>query len=200
MTDVSILIVHYNPPLLLRQTLLGIRRAAPQVRYEVIVVDNNPACRVEEAVRREFPEVRVLVAPRNLGFGAGMNLAIPSSRGRYLFVFNPDIAMTSGSLEELVRFMDASPTVGMCGPQLLHPDGSVQASSFRFMDPEVIAWRRLPGASRFPRARRVLDAYVMADWDHADTREVDYLLGASMFARREAVDEVGGFDPAFFVY
>lgn len=198
--DLSILIVHYNTPGLLRQTLKGIRRAAPALSFEVVVVDNNPASRVKDKVLAEFPRVKVVVAERNLGFGGGMNLALKEARGRYLLVFNPDIVVTPGSLEELVRFMDASPGVGMCGPQLRHPDGSVQHSCFRFMEPEVILWRRLPLARRFARARAVLDRYVMAEWDHSDTREVDYLLGAAMCVRREAYADVGGFDPRFFVY
>ncbi|TAK03878.1 glycosyltransferase family 2 protein [Patescibacteria group bacterium] len=199
--DLSILIVHYNTPGLLRQTLKGIRLVAPKLSYEVIVVDNNPSMRVAEAVRREFPEVRLIVPDRHLGFGGGMNRAMGEATGRYLLVFNPDIAVFSGALEELVRFMDASPEVGMCGPQLLRPDGAVQHSCFRFMAPEVIAWRRLPWlAPLFPRARRALDAYVMAEWDHTESRDVDYMLGAALCVRRTAYEQVGGFDPGFFVY
>jgi N-acetylglucosaminyl-diphospho-decaprenol L-rhamnosyltransferase len=198
--DLSILIVHYNTPGLLRQTLKGLRRAAPRLRYEVIVVDNNPKMRIADEVRREFPEVDVIVPETHLGFGGGMNRAIKRASGRYLFVFNPDVAVLPGALEELVRFMDANKDVGIAGPQLLHPDGAVQASCFRFMRPEVILYRRLPWLSRIPSVKKEMDRYVMAEWDHADTRDVDYMLGAALCARREALEKVGGFDPAFFVY
>ncbi len=200
MIDVSILIVHYNTPGLLKQTLKGIRKAAPAVTYEVIVVDNNPVIRVADMIRREFPEVKLVVSDRNLGFGGGMNAAMQSATGRYWFVFNPDIALFSGAMEELVRFMDAHPDVGMAGPQLRHPDGSLQYSCYRFETPSVILCRRIPILHFFPAARRAVGQYLMSDWDHAQTRNVDYLLGAALLVRREAAEKVGGFDPGFFVY
>ena len=200
MIDVSIFIVHYNTPGLLKQTLKGIRKAAPQVSYEVIVVDNNPKVRVAEMVAREFPEAKLLVSDRNLGFGGGMNMAMQTAKGRYWFVFNPDMALFSGAIEELVRFMDGHTDVGMAGPKLLHPDRSLQFSCFRFETPSVILYRRIPLLRWLPSARRAVQSYLMSDWDHAETRNVDYLLGAAMLVRREAAEQVGGFDPGFFVY
>ncbi len=197
--DVSILIVHYNTPGLLRQTLKGIRRSLPSVVHEVIVVDNNPDARIGEMMK-EFPEVKLIESAKNAGFGAGMNAAMKVATGRYLFVFNPDIALFSGVLEELVRYMDANPKVGMCGPQLLNPDGSLQLSCYRFMRPMTVIGRRVSFSRLVPSVRADLDAYLMKDWDHKETRDVDYLLGAAMFARREAIEAVGGFDEAFFVY
>ncbi len=200
MIDVSILIVHYNTPGLLRQTLKGIRRAAPQAAYEVIVVDNNPRIPVAGMLQREFPDVRVLVSGRNLGFGGGMNKAMEAAQGRYFFVFNPDIALFSGAVEALIAFMDAHADVGMVAPQLRHPDGSLQYSCYRFMDPAVIFYRRIPLLRNMPFAKRAVDEYVMAEWDHGQTRDVDYVLGAAMLVRREAVAAVGMFDPKYFVY
>jgi hypothetical protein len=200
MIDVSILIVHFNTPGLLRQTLRGIRKSAPRLSYEVIVVDNNPRVRVDAMLREEFPEVRVIMSDRNRGFGGGMNLALAEAKGRYPFVFNPDIAMFPGAIEELVATMDAHPDIGMLGPKLKHPDGSLQMSCYEFMKPTTILYRRVPILGKLPWARREVRAYLMEDWDHATTRDVDYLLGAAMLLRREALAEVGGFDPNFFVY
>lgn len=204
--DVSILIVHYNTPGLLRQTLKGIRRSLPsvlpagrQVRHEVIVVDNNPDARIG-GMMKEFPEVKLIESGENRGFGAGMNLAMQAATGRYLFVFNPDIAMFPGVVEELVRYMEANPKVGMCGPRLQNPDGSLQFSCFRFIRPLTVIGRRVGLARHIPGVQADLDAYLMRDWDHKDTRDVDYLLGAAMFARKEAVEAVGGFDEAFRLY
>jgi len=200
MKDVSILIVHYNTPRLLRQTLKGIRRAAPKVDYEVIVVDNNPKQRVKEMITQEFPEVVVLTSEANIGFGRGMNLAMEHAVGRYLFVFNPDMILAPGAVERLVDFMDHHPKVGMVGPRLNNPDGSLQHSCYRFMKPITILYRRLPFLRIFPSAKREVRAYLMVDQDHTQSQEVDYILGAAMLVRRQAFKEVGGFDPEFFVY
>lgn len=200
MIDVSILIVHYNTPGLLRQTLKGIFRANPSVSYEVIVVDNNPACRIKEKIESEFPQVKTLVSPRNVGFGQGMNLAMDVALGRYIFVFNPDIILMPGALESLRQFMDTHHDVGMVGSRLLNPDGSVQHSCYRFMEPMIIPYRRVPFLRRLSFAKRAVDAYLMVGEDLSRIRDVDYLLGAAMFVRREAMEQVGGFDPEFFVY
>lgn len=200
MKDLSILIVHYNTPKLLRQTLRGIRRSAPTIRYEIIVVDNNPHGRVQEMLEREFPDVRVLISEHNLGFGAGMNRALTAAVGRYFLVFNPDIAVFSGALEKLVSLMDASPDIGILGPKLLNPDQTIQLSCFRYTEPKTILFRRLPFLQHLPAAKREMERYLMLDWDHGQARNVDYLLGACLCVRREAFEQVGGFDPAYFIY
>ncbi len=198
--DVSILIVHYNTPGLLRQTLKGIFASTPQVSFEVIVIDNNPKSRVRDWIQKEFPLVKVAMSEANIGFGRGMNLAMQQANARYFFVFNPDIAVFPGMLESLVTYMAAHPDIGMLGPKLLNPDRSLQYSCYRFMDPKIIFYRRIPILRSLSFAKEAVDQYQMKDWDHAEIRDVDYLLGAAMFVRKEAVDQVGGFDPAFFVY
>ncbi|MEK7615211.1 MAG: glycosyltransferase family 2 protein [Patescibacteria group bacterium] len=198
--DVSILIVHYNTPGLLKQTLKGIFQSNPKVSFEVIVVDNNPSMRVRDWVQKEFPLVKILMSDSNIGFGRGMNLAMQHANARYYFVFNPDIAVFPDVLESLVSYMDAHPDIGMLGPKLLNPDQSLQYSCYRFMDPKVIFYRRIPVLRSLSFAKAAVDAYQMKEWDHQEIREVDYLLGAAMFVRKEAVDQIGGFDPEFFVY
>lgn len=199
MKDISILIVHYNTPGLLRQTLRGILRAAPQVRYEVIVVDNNPASRIPW-VKEEFPEVNLIVSEKNRGFAGGMNLALTEATGRFVLVFNPDIIVKPGALETLVQYLDEHQDVGMVGPQLRHPDGSLQHSCYQFMQPSTILYRRIPFLRFLPSAKKQVEGYLMADWDHAEIKEVDYLLGAAMLVRREVMESLGGFDENFFMY
>ncbi len=198
--DVSILIVHYNTPGLLRQTLKGLFGSKQSVSFEVIVVDNNPNMRVREWVQKDFPLVKLVMSDRNVGFGAGMNLAMHQASGRYYFVFNPDIATFDGVLDSLTAFMDTHPDIGMLGPKLLNPDRTLQYSCYEFMKPSIIFFRRVPVLRSLPFAKRAVDAYQMKSWAHDQIQDVDYLLGAAMFVRKEAVDEVGGFDPTFFVY
>lgn len=198
--DVSILIVHHNTKKLLRQTLKGIFNMRTDVQFEVVVVDNNPDVRIKDYVENEFAQVKVVVSGENIGFGQGMNLAMKHARGRYYFVFNPDIAVFDGLLEKLIAFMDMNPDVGMVGPKMLNPDRSFQQSFYRFMDPSVIFYRRVPLLKNMVFAKEALSRYLMVDADHTQTQAVDYLLGAAMFTRREAMQQVGGFDPEFFVY
>ncbi|MBI4713815.1 glycosyltransferase family 2 protein [Candidatus Uhrbacteria bacterium] len=198
--DLSILIVHYNTPGLLRQTLKGIFAFKPKVSFEVIVVDNNPKVRVRDWVQKEFPFVKVVMSDRNIGFGCGINLAMQYADARYFLVFNPDIAVFGGEFDAMVEYMDANPNIGMLGPKLLNPDRTLQYSCYRFMGPSIIFYRRIPILRSLGFAKRADSLYQMKDWDHNEIRDVDYLLGAAMFVRKEAVEKVGGFDPAYFVY
>ena len=198
--DVSICIVHYNTPGLLRQTLLSIQRAAPRLKYEIVLVDNNPQARVASWVQQEFPEVKLVVSDQNIGFAQGMNKAMENAKGRYLLSSNPDISILPGSLEKLVHYLDQNPKAGMIGSQLQNPDGSVQRSCYRFAQPKTVILRRLPFADRLAVIKRHLDNYLMAEWDHQHTRDVDYILGACMLMRQEIFEEVGGFDPKYFMY
>ncbi|MBI2551519.1 glycosyltransferase family 2 protein [Candidatus Uhrbacteria bacterium] len=197
---ISILIVHYNTPGLLRQTLRGFERCPPTVPFELVVVDNNPTQRVASWVAAEFPQVKLVVSEYNRGFGGAMNVAAAAAAGDYLFVFNPDIAIFPGVLEGLTSFLDENPDVGVVGPQLRNADGTVQYSCYRFMTPAIVLYRRLPGAALFAKARSVVSSYLMEDADHSKVQDVDYLLGASLFMRRTLFQKLGGFDPKLFMY
>lgn len=200
MIDVSVIIVGYKNSRLVRQTLKGIRRAAPSVSYEILISENDPSGATARMAAAEFPEVRILNNEANLGFGSAMNRGFEAAQGRYILVFNPDIVVKTGAFEELVRYMDAHPEAGIVGPRLRNPDGGLQFSCYTFMEPKTVLYRRLPFIRRLKAVREHLDAYTLADWDHGATREVDYLLGAAMLVRREALQQVGGFDPEYFMY
>lgn len=198
--DLAILIVHYNTPGLLRQTLKGIFAFPPQRSFEVIVVDNNPKQRVRDWVQKEFPFVKIMTSDQNIGFGRGMNLAMRHSDARYLLVFNPDIAVFEGVFDKMISYMDGHQNIGILGPKLLNPDRTLQYSCYRFMGPSIIFNRRIPILRSLSFAKKSDDLYQMKDWDHSEVKNVDYLLGAVMLARKEAVDQVGEFDPAYFIY
>lgn len=197
--DVSIIIVHTFEKRLLRQTLKSIRRAAPKVSFEVIVVDNNPAAGFQTVLETEFPEARYLVNPRNLGFGGAMNVGIREAQGRYIFIFNPDIIVQPNSLEELVRFMDSNSDIGMVGPQLLDPSGEIQYSCYRLPTYLMPVYRRTP-LGKLPFGRKAVENYLMVHDNHTETMNVDSLIGAALFTRREALEDVGLFDERFFLY
>ena len=196
--DVSIIIVHAFSRLLVRQTLRGIRRAAPKLNYEVIIIDNTPGCNLKE-ILNDFPEVRYQAMEKNIGFGSAMNVGIRQTRGKYILIFSPDIIAKPGSLEELKSFMDENEDVGMVGPKLLNPDGSLQNSCYRIPTFMIPAYRRT-FLGRFNFGRRAVEDYLMIYDNHDDTMEVDSLIGAALFTRRSALDKVGLFDEQFFMY
>lgn len=197
--DVSIIIVHTFEARLLRQTLRGIRRVAPRLSYEIIVIDNNPDAGFYGVLRREFPEVQYRANEKNVGFGGAMNRGIAIARGKYVLIFNPDIVLLPGSLESMYAFMEAHADIGILGPQLVNPDGGIQHSCMRFHTPMIPVYRRTP-LGILPFAKRAIAKFLMSDADHSQMQDVDWLLGAALFSRKSVIDSVKGFDDKYFLY
>jgi len=198
--DLSVCIVNWNTSTDLEQALASVLQPDPGLRQEVIVLDNASQDGSADMVRGRFPGVTLIQSARNLGFAAGYNRAAAQARGRHLLMLNPDTVVAPGALGRLVRFLDHHPGAAAVGPRLLNSDGSLQLSCRRFPRPmaallrNTLLGRLIGGRDRFTRE------YLMANWDHATTREVEWISGAAMAIRREAWGKVGGFDEGFFMY
>jgi N-acetylglucosaminyl-diphospho-decaprenol L-rhamnosyltransferase len=191
--EVSAVVVTYNAAPWIERSLDSLRGNAG----EVIVVDNGSTDETLEIVREKFSETRLL-EQENRGFGAGNNAGMRVASGRYFLLLNPDAWLTDGALEKLVAFADEHPEAAVVGPRLLNPDGSLQRSVRGYPTPWRIATEYFFLRKLAPRSR-ALNSLFGAGFDHESVREVDYLFGACLLVRREAVDSVGGFDEDFFL-
>ena len=119
--------------------------------------------------------------------------------GRYVLLLNPDVECLPGFLDTLVAFMDEHPDVGIAAPKLLNPDGTLQPSCRRFSTPASILIRglHLDGVSR---RTGLMQRYLMDDFDHQTVADVDWVTGALMIVRREAIALVGPMDERYFLY
>jgi len=197
--DLTLIILNYKTVGLARQCLKSIRSANPNLQYEVIIVDNASGDKVAEMVKDQFPEVKVIESSFNSGFAGGNNQGIEKAQGRYIHILNPDITVTPGSLEAMVRFMDEHPDVGILAPQLLNPDKSIQYSCYRFPSVMIPIYRRTP-LGKTSSGKKALEEYLMKDWDHEETKEVDWCLAASIMVRKKAIEQVGLLDERYFMY
>ncbi|MBI2637251.1 MAG: glycosyltransferase family 2 protein [Parcubacteria group bacterium] len=201
--DISVVILNYNTKDFLLPCIKGMVNTTRDLDYEIIVVDNastdGSVAYVKEKILPRFPQVKLLQSPENRGFSAGNNLGISRSSGRYALIMNPDIVIWDNSLKHMVDYMDANPKVGIAGPRLLSPDGSLQHFVYRFPSPQVLLYRRTPLA-RFTFAQRAIRNYLMADWDHRDNRPVDWVQGSCMIVRRDAIRDVGLMDERYFLF
>jgi N-acetylglucosaminyl-diphospho-decaprenol L-rhamnosyltransferase len=190
--DVSVVVVTYN-------ALPWLERCLESVRgHEAVVVDHGSTDGTLELVRERFPSVRV-VEQANVGMGGGNNAGMRTAGGRYWLLLNSDAWVVGDALERLVAFADANPRTAVVGPRLRNPDGSLQRSvrgepTLWRLATEYLFLRKLA-----PRTR-ALNAFYAGDFDHSSTREVESLYGAALFVRREAADQVGLFDEAFFMF
>lgn len=197
--DLSVCLVNWNTRPDLEQAIDAVLKADPGIGLQVVVVDNGSGDGSAEMVRERFPEVKLIESGENLGFARGYNRAAEEAGGRYLLMLNPDTEAQPGALRELVEFLDSHPKAGAAGPRLVNRDGSLQFSCRLFPRPVAAIFRNTVLGRLVPRNRSTRD-YLMADWDHDTVRGVDWLSGAAMCIRREAWEEVGGFDEGFFMY
>jgi hypothetical protein len=193
MADVSAIVVSYNAAPWIERPLESLRGTGA----EVIVVDNGSSDGTVDIVREKFPQARV-VEQENRGFGAGNNAGMRLGSGRYFLLLNPDAWLAEGALERLVAFADEHPEAAVVGPRLLNPDGSLQRSVRGDPTPWRLATEYFFLRKVAPRTH-ALNALFGAGFDHESVREADYLFGACLLVRREAVDSVGGFDEEFFL-
>ncbi|MBP9827715.1 glycosyltransferase family 2 protein [Patescibacteria group bacterium] len=207
MAAVTVVYVNYNMRQDILASLTTLFKDIPLASHEVtvVVVDNSEnRDGVREAVAELFPSVRYLDAGGNVGFGAGNNAAFRAYPANYYLAINPDTLIPDGAnvINNLVRYMEEHPEAGVIGPRLLNPDGSTQQSSFRFNLQSMLIKpiRHLKAHARIPALKRAADALLMKDFDRTYTRPVDWILGAALFIRHEAVAQLGFFDERYFLY
>lgn len=196
---VSVVIVTYNSAKVIGACLDSLAAEAASGLAEVIVVDNASPDASVDVVRNGYPWATLIAGRENLGYSKGVNLGIQRASGRLLLILNPDTVVRRGTLRKLIEFVERTPDAGIVGPKLVFHDGTVQLSCRRFYTMRVLLMRRTPLGKIFKNDRAARD-HLMMDFDHNETREVDWVLGAAMFVRREAIDNVGMMDERFFLY
>lgn len=198
-TDVSIVIVSYNSRDAVSDCLASLALGDSTVAAETILIDNASSDGTPGLVRERFPWVRVTANADNLGYARAVNQGIGLSSGRYLLVLNPDVTVRPGSIGQLVRFMDDHADAGISASKLLNPDGTLQYSCRRFYTFLTLLLRRSFLGRVFRNSRAIAD-YLMLDYDHEESRPVDWVIGACMMVRREALRDIGLMDDRFFLY
>jgi GT2 family glycosyltransferase len=198
--DLSLVLVTYRHRDALAACLDSLPAACAGLRYEVIVVDNASGDGLVDDLARNRPDVRTIASPVNEGFARGVNRGLAIAQGRCVGLLNPDTVASPGAFTTLVGFADAHPDVGLVGPKVTDPDGGLQYSCRRFPSHWTGLFNRYSLLTRLFPNNRWSREYLMQDFDHASTLDVDWLSGACLVARRDAVERVGPLDPAFFLF
>lgn len=196
---ISILVISYNTRDL---TLACLRSVRDQTRspHEVIVVDNASTDGSAKAIAAEFPQMRLLAEPTNHGFAGANNLAARHARGEYLLLLNPDTVILDGAIDRLLAFADARPKARIWGGRTLFADGRLNPTS---------CWRRMSlwnifcrttGLTVIARNSALFNSEGYGGWDRRGERQVDIVTGCFFLIARRDWDELGGFNPTFFMY
>ncbi len=196
----SVAIVNYKKGPLLLACLDSIYKTAGDLKVEVIVVDNASSDGVAELLPTRYPQVRLILNLANLGFAKATNQALAEARGSFILLLNPDTVVTEGALQTLVDFLEANPEVGAVGPQMVGPDGAVQLSCRSFPGYATAFFGHYSFLTRWVPGNPLSRRYLLSDWDHAETREVDWVSGACIMTRRDVLERVGPLDEQFFLF
>ncbi|HEV2785483.1 MAG TPA: glycosyltransferase [Solirubrobacteraceae bacterium] len=193
---VTIVIVTYDARDHLARCLASIdEHAAMPVR--TIVVDNASTDDTLAHVRAHHPSVELVELERNIGVAAREH-GLQRVRSRFAMFLDSDAALTPAALPAMVAALDEHPSWGLIGPRLVHDDGSPQPSCRRF-PPLLLPLLRRPPLGRWFEPRRTVQDHLMADFDHARTRPVLYVLGACQLFRAALARAAGPFDSNVFL-
>lgn len=196
--DLSVIIVNYKREDNVLKCLESLEKADwGDLTHEIIVVDNASVGDLEE-VAKAFPEVKIIKSKKNLGMGGGNNLGAKNAAGKYLLILNHDTAVKADAIIKLHEHLQNNEKAGIVGPKLLNPDDTLQYSCFRFPKLLTPILRRTFFGGL---AKKHLDNFLMKDYDHAEPRSVDWLMGSCLLIRREIFDKDGHiFDEKYFMY
>ncbi|MGI3212807.1 glycosyltransferase family 2 protein [Roseovarius tibetensis] len=197
--EFSVIVISYNTR---DMTLACLTSVYGQTRgdVEVVVVDNASTDGSAEAIRAQFPQVRLIAENVNHGFAAAHHVAVPHCRAPWLLLLNPDTVVLDSALDKLMTFRRARPEAGIWGGRTVFADGSLNPAS---------CWRRQTLWSLFCRASGLATVFRRSDlfnpeayggWPRDTVREVDIVTGCFLLISRKTWDRLGGFDPVFVMY
>ena len=194
--DVSVIVIAHDVREEVLTCLASVEAHRGDLTVESIVVDQGSSDGTADAVEDRFPAANVIRLPTNEGL-AGRNHGLRSATGRLRMFLDSDARLTEGALPHMVKHIDEHPRVGLVGPRLVYPDGSLQLSARRF-PPVALPLLRRPPLARLFEDSAVIRRHLMADEPHDRARRVEYVLGACQLFTAEAQRAAGEIDPRMF--
>lgn len=185
---VTIITINYNQ-LKVTCELLNSLRNLTYPNVEIIVVDNASKENPGEVIKKQYPEVQLIVSAENLGFAGGNNLGIVASTGKYILFLNNDTEVDPAFLEPLVALFEKTPTAGAASSKILYydSDNTIQYAGSSRIDPFT------------GRSKRI--GFMEKDnGQHNIQQETDLAHGAAMMVPKDVIDKVGMMPEFFFLY
>ncbi len=201
--NISIVIVNYNTRDLLLSCLKSISKFFPS-KTEIVVIDNASSDDSVQALKKPYPQVKIIKNVSNLGFAKACNQGIKVAQGALIFLVNSDIEFVDRSFEKAVEYLEENPDCGLVGPKLLNTDGSLQPSAFaQFPNfATTLAENGLTGQimnKLLPDMKRP-GKYLYSNSSHEKTLRPAHVGGALMIFKKKVWERVDGLDERFFMF
>lgn len=193
---IDVIIVNYNTAHLLGRMFASCESAAQGLQVRYWVVDNASRDDSVAVLRRDFPQATVLVNDKNVGFGRANNQVVPHLTGEFVLLLNTDAFIAPDALQVALKCMQAHPRCGAVGVRLTTEGGELEPSCRYFPTPWNVFLQRTGLFKLFTHTRMIDDF----SWDHQGERECDWVPGCFLLLRKQVIDQVGLFDPRYFLY
>lgn len=163
---------------------------------EVFLVDNASKDDSIQVIQKAYPNITLIENKENVGFGRANNQVLGFAKGEYVLLLNTDAFVQTETLQKSVQYMQKYPRCGVLGVKLLGRDGELQPSCRYFPTPFNLFASRVGLQRLLPKVKLVDDI----DWDSSQTQNCDWVPGCYYLVRKSVIDQVGLFDPLFFLY
>ena len=209
MTDLSIIIVSFNTAVVTKRCLKSLHANLNRypLKHEVIVVDNGSSdgsVAVIQEQAKSWPNLRVILSKKNLGFGRGNNLGLKAARGKYTLYLNSDAIVTDIDFRDLINLFAIESDLGAVTVKVVLSNGAIDPASHRGFPTPWNSFTYFLGLEKFfknvPILNRFLGGYHLVGLDLDSVHEIDVPTGAFFMAPTRLLKKIGGFDTAYFAY
>ncbi|MFN3468827.1 MAG: glycosyltransferase family 2 protein [Novosphingobium sp.] len=197
---VSIMLVNWNTREMTLECLRTVYAETREVPFEVILVDNGSHDGSAEAIRAEFPQVVLMAETENHGFAIATNISVSRARGRYVLLLNTDTLVLDGAIDKLLAFARRRPEAKIWGGRTLFEDRVLNPGSCWGRVTPWSSFCQAMGLNAVFRNSEIFNSEGYGGWDRGTERNVDIVQGSFFLIEKTFWDELGGFDPAFFMY
>jgi GT2 family glycosyltransferase len=196
--QLSVIILNYNVRYFLELCVLSVQNALQNIDAEIIVIDNNSPDDSCAMMKQRFPNVKLIENKENLGFPKGNNIGVSQANGEYICILNPDTVVAEDTFSKVLAFAKNQGNIGIVGCKLIDGTGNFLPESKRGTPTPLVAFTKITGLYKiFPKT---FGTYYAQHLSENETGQVDILVGAFMFMKRDLYNEIGGFDENCFMY
>ena len=201
----SIIIPSYNTEKMLKECIRSTYRQTKALQYEVIIVDNASDYNIKKQIqdlrqKHKRINLKLIINKKNLGFAKACNRGVKQAKGDLVLFLNSDTVIIDKSLQKAVNILDSDKKISILGCQLRNPDTSIQPSAGFFPKLRQIIFMML-FLDDIPFIKKMIKPFHQNSkvfYEHS--HEVDWVTGAFMLCRKEAIKKIGGFDEGYFMY
>ena len=193
---ISVILVSYNTAQMSVEALDSLFASQGDFALEVFLVDNASKDDSVQVIKKAYPNITLIENKENVGFGRANNQVLDFAKGEYILLLNTDAFVQAETLQKTIQYMQIHPRCGVLGVKLLGRNGELQPSCRYFPTPFNLFAGRVGLHRLLPTIKMVDDT----DWNSSLTQDCDWVPGCYYLVRKSVIDQVGLFDPLFFLY